>query len=267
MPAPKPKDETPAPAAPPAPAPAAQAPETPQEQETQQEEPRYVDEQQAPAYTDEELEYAKGLIETMTPESAAEMVRYTTALERSNYEMAGRSGDFPEARVIVFTELWSSQGNKYHITQRGDSVREVLDKMIEGFRYARDQYLMTPTPGESFKNGSNGGAPKAQSGGGTQQGANVAEAGTDTLNRIVVTSDKAQFFVGQFKYPFSDKRGAEIVSGLFDTALGWTPQHFGRVAEYTPNDWKETLVVDWAKELSKNGKYYYNVKRIHRPGA
>lgn len=73
-----------------------------------------------------------------------------------------------------------------------------------------------------------------------------------------------EFGVEKFKYPIRDKRGAEVIAGLFDKELGWTVDHFNEPARYRDLG---TLFLDFEKveKEGKDGKTrtYYNVMRIH----
>ena len=83
------------------------------------------------------------------------------------------------------------------------------------------------------------------------------KSGTDTLNKVSVDADgRVEFYVGNFRWPFKDSRGPEIVAGLFDSDLGWMPEHFYAGAKYESE--VAGLLVDWAKP----GKYY-DVLRVH----
>lgn len=90
-----------------------------------------------------------------------------------------------------------------------------------------------------------------------QQPNGDGKSGTAPLKKITVDADgKVEFHVGNFRWPFKDGRGGEVVAGLFDAALGWKPEHFAPGAKY--EDEVQGLVVDWAKP----GKYY-DVVRVY----
>ena len=94
-------------------------------------------------------------------------------------------------------------------------------------------------------------APAASNGAGVK-------TGTADLKKITVDADgKVEFYVGGFRYPFKDARGAEVVAGLFDTSLGWTPEHFYPGVKYDGPE-VVALKVDWAKP-----EKYYNVELVH----
>lgn len=84
-------------------------------------------------------------------------------------------------------------------------------------------------------------------------------SGTATLNKITVDADgRVEFHVGNFRWPFKDSRGGEVVAGLFDESLGWTPAHFAPGAKYE-GEAVAGLVVDWEKPTK-----YYDVVRVRR---
>jgi len=100
-------------------------------------------------------------------------------------------------------------------------------------------------------------APQVASSGGN--GGGDVKSGTDPLNKITVDADgRVEFHVGSFRWPFKDSRGGEVVAGLFDEDLGWTPAHFAPGAKYDGPD-VEGLMVDWAKPAK-----YYDVVRVHK---
>ena len=220
-------------------------------------------------YSPEQIEGAKQRLSEMKPTDLIALENVLDAYSEQ-FEPA-----FPEARAIVFTELVGTTGAKIHITARDVSLPKALDNLVGGIVYGRDRYgLQAQTYGHNVPEGApaaSPGAPKkpvtptapnATSPTYTNEGNQAGEGGTDVLNKIVVLSEKVEFHVGKFKWPFTDHRlktkdGAQIIADLFDQDLGWTPAHFAGAAEYTPAQFGE-LFVDWEKPDK-----YYNVIRIH----
>lgn len=239
--------------------------------------------------TDEELALAESELKHMKPADMLEMQRYIESLERN----------LPEAGGIAFGTLETVGGAHVHITARGPDLKSALIDFINGVSWAHGQYqtrliadneqpsrpARTPAqpPSTNTPPPSSGApaAPPATTGAPPPPAtaapptehapaapSGVVETGTDILNRIIHVPGKSiEFHVGKFRYPFTDARinhegGAATIAGLFDSSLGWKPEHFGSApAVYESNEFG-TLHVDWEK-VKKGGKTYYNVKRIH----
>jgi hypothetical protein len=235
-------------------------------------------------YTPQEIEDAKKDIASLKPVDYLALQTYINNIEEQS--------KLPEAAFIVFTELRSpNSGAALNITVRSSNPISGLDEMVSAIRYARDRYGLMPVQKHSVTQRQ----PDTSSSASTSpdqrpphapaapaapkapvvpaapatrqepvyQNEETAEGkkGTNVLKKIKVDEGKVAFSVGDFKYPFSDSRGAEKVAALFDDDLGWGPEHFDvKAAVYSPADWgNETLYVDWEKPLK-----YYNVLRIHR---
>jgi hypothetical protein len=96
-----------------------------------------------------------------------------------------------------------------------------------------------------------------------EMGYQVLKTGTSALNKIVVMPEGGiQFWVGEFKYPFTDKRDPEKVLMLFDARIGMTLEHMTKPAVYTTADWEGVLKVNWHQIQKAEGKKYYNVVQI-----
>ena len=225
-----------------------------------------LDTQHSPA----QIAEAKKRLDKMTPKDLINLEAVVDAYSEQ-FEPA-----FPEARAIVFTELVSDKGAKIHITSRGISIPMALDGLVDGIVYGSERYNLQVKSHDYNKPSAQPAAPVASTTGApaapavtkspspqySNEGNQDTQSGTDTLNKIVVLSEKVEFHVGKFRYPFQDHRvktqdGAQIISDLFDADLGWTPDHFKGAAEYTPAQYG-TLYIDWEKP----GKYY-NVVRKH----
>jgi hypothetical protein len=180
-----------------------------------------------------------------------------------NYERKFNLGDYNSA-TIGFT-AWAD-------IEEGDDLDAAIDAMWE---YTKEQVkaqalpLLKPdkTPPQAMRAAAHPAniepappqpaapaaqAPQASGGDGTK-------SGVGPLTKITVDADgKVEFHVGSFRWPFKDGRGAEVVAGLFDSDLGWTPAHFAPGAKYD-GDQVLGLVVEWAKP----GKYY-DVVRVRK---
>ncbi len=94
----------------------------------------------------------------------------------------------------------------------------------------------------------------------------VMDRGTGDLHSITIEIDpkggnnRTKFMVGRLQYPLTDARDPETVAGLFDTTLGWTPEHFRSPASYDLRG--KGYKADWIKKM-KGDKTYYDIVRIH----
>lgn len=254
----------------------------------QQPEPEPISE-----YTQEDILQAQEELKNLSPEEYLTLSKYIQALED---ELGKSTQPLPEARVVMFTTVYSPKtGAIFHPTIRGNSLREVWDEMIAGLRYSKSRYgietvdeysrtygkyeqkpspnqpAITPPPvgGEQATGIPVGGGQK-QTQSATQQSSSGGDSsGTDVLNKIVIMDDgngrRVKYYVGKFKYPFSDARDPQTVASVFDADTGFTVAHFDvPVAAYEPRHWGNvTLYADWEKVIV-NGRTYYNVVRVHK---
>lgn len=87
----------------------------------------------------------------------------------------------------------------------------------------------------------------------------TVKQGIEPLHAITVNEKGyVKFQVGNWKWPFTDARGAEAVAAVFDQDLGWKPEHFAPMRHYS-EEYCAGLFVSWEKP----GKYY-NVIRVFK---
>lgn len=206
------------------------------------------------AYTPEEITAAQNELTQLKPD---DIIRLNGELNilRQDHQL-------PEAGGIAFMELQSKMGAKINITGRGTTTTEALINLIEGVKFAGARWGFTPV----LRGADSPARPAASSG----NARNVSDNGTDVLHSIEVEApgkDKrvVKFSVGKFNHPFSDARirnegGSKTICDMFDTSLGWTPAHFEGMAFYDLEG--KGYFADWEK-ITKDGKNYYNVLRIH----
>lgn len=171
---------------------------------------------------------------------------------------------FPEALCSATCNLYGRNGSTVMFTIRGTNYQEVLDTLNKALAYANAKYGLgvgadsRQGQGQSRKSPQQEHAVEDQKP--RQDGSTLVEKGIGILSKISV-SDRVEFSVGSFKYPFKDSRKPEVVAALFDEELGFEKEHFASPAIYTPNDWGDELVAEW-EHIEKNGKRYYNVTRV-----
>lgn len=241
-----------------------------------------VEQTELEQFTPEELAEAKQELASLTPVDYLAMRAYIDSLEES----AG----LPEAPAIIFTELMSPRtGAALNLTVRAHDPIIAINRISQAMKFARERFGLLPVPKHPISKSQPAAAqpaavqPPALP---TSNAANTSvpapapahapahapaparqepvyesevPSGTSVINKIVVMEKKVQFHVGKFKYPFTDSRKPEVIAALFDSELGWTPEHFSvDVAIYTPDQFGE-LYADWEKPQK-----YYNVTRVHR---
>ena len=199
------------------------------------------------------------------------------ALERLAY----RCQQLPESPVLAWTKFETPRGFVWTVSVRAGLPSDLLSRAMRQIGAqigtfekgagelnwlpvtdGRDVVGLPPVPSReasapppALQGEFPAGAPPAA----PQQAGGNGKSGSDPLKKVAVDADgRAEFYVGGFRYPFKDARGPETVAGLFDPALGWTPEHFVPGAKYEGTA-VAGLVVDWEKP----GKYY-DVVRVHR---
>jgi hypothetical protein len=190
-------------------------------------------------------------------------------------KLAYRCQQLPESPVVAWTKFETPGGFVWSLTLRAGlqpelarlaltQVREQIELFEKGAGIhkwlpvsdGRDVTALPVAPAGAQTPAAPPGVPAAP-----QQGSsgNGKKEGSDLLKKIAVDADgRVQFYVGNFRYPFKDARGAETVAGLFDPALGWTAAHLQPGAKYE-GDAVAGLVVDWEKP-----EKYYDVVLVHR---
>jgi hypothetical protein len=173
-----------------------------------------------------------------------------------------------EARVIAFCEMYV--GNmRVNITAREgatpDDVLDVVVALLDATNRldalgltstkkndpAPQTTIAPPKPAQKP-------APKADDGD-RNNGDGDVKSGTAPLNKLTVDADgKVAFYVGKFRWPFTDARGAEVAIQAFDPDLNWTVGHLAPGSKYD-GDAVAGLVVDWVKPGQ-----YYDVVRVYR---
>jgi hypothetical protein len=188
--------------------------------------------------------------------------------------LAYRCQQLPESPAVAWTKFETPGGFVWSLTLRAGlqpdlarlaltQVREQIELFEKGAEVhkwlpvsdGRDVTALSVVPARAQP------APPAGAPAAPQQGSsgNGKKEGSDPLKKITVDADgRVQFYVGSFRYPFKDARGAETVAGLFDPALGWTAAHLQPGAKYE-GDAVAGLVVDWEKP-----EKYYDVVLVHR---
>ena len=188
----------------------------------------------------------------------------------------------PESPVLAWTEFTSRAGLRWTVSVRGglpaglaalglqqleaqmDAVEALAQRRNGSAERTQRRRLAAsaPPPPEPptppAQSGAPNPAPQAQAPGGNG-GEEAIKSGTADLEAIKVDADgRVEFHVGGFRWPFKDTRGGEVVAGLFDPGLGWTPAHFKPGTKYD-SDAVAGLKVYWEKP----GKYY-DVVRVHK---
>jgi len=253
--------------------------------QTQQNEPEPIEQ-----YTPEQIAQAQSELNALSPEELLAFNSYLEALEKATQDQ-----DFPEARVVLFTTLYSPRsGMVFHPTVRAHTMEQAFDELVRGVRYANTKFGIEPVNEYAHIYGHTlgriqsqqqvsqqaqkqvstttsipvGGDQAQQSGQQGQTKQSTGESGTDVLKKIVIMDEgfgkRVKYFVGDFKYPFADARDAETIAGMCDADTGLTVKHFEvEVGSYEPRHWgNNTLYADWEKVRVKD-KTYYNVTRIH----
>lgn len=207
------------------------------------------------SYTQEELAFAKKTLSEMTEQDLLQSQAYIKNLEEQI--------KLPEAGGIAFTTIVGQHGSEVHVTARASSVIEALDSLYAGLKYSNDNYNTTTKKGPATVGGKTP-ATAAQ-----DEQSTAGEGGTRALERIVVTSDKVDFYLAGWQWPVPDHRiktkgGATIIANMFDSKLGWTPEHFSNTCEYKDDDVKG-LMVDFVRTPKGKGKegYWTNITRIY----
>lgn len=164
----------------------------------------------------------------------------------------------PEALVSLSSTFFTQSGGNIMVTLRGYHPKEVVEQFAQTALYL-EKTLGARIVRDERKTPSKQSASREES---QPQEDGVLESGTSTLKKVVVDDEgHVEFSVGNFKYPFRDSRDPETIAALFDKEIGFEPQDFVGMHSYSPQQWGDNLVVDWAK-VRKGEKSYYNVKRI-----
>ena len=181
------------------------------------------------------------------------------------------------------TVLFSPNGALVKFSIQGSNPKSAIDTLVSTIMYAFERYKMTAVKSEGKPSttalqtpppaaprepsafaATQPPAPEGEAPHEPQATSHASDAGTMPLKKLIVQPDGiVEFYIGPFKWPLKDHRGADIVVKLFDADLGVTEAML-KSPLLIEGPSVAGIMVEWKEEVGASGKPYKNVKRVFR---